>query len=360
MEEEVIPDFTCVRCGESGPTDDTYTVQVNYREYEEWCIGCFYDDSSYCDYCDNHLSHDYRSSEEIDNGDMHWCEVCTNNNAYYCSDCYGWNSSPCNEHNLRLNSYSFKPRPVFYRTLDEPTSTPCYGIELETENVHGSRTQAFKTFLSHMDENTMYAKEDGSLYDGMELVSHPRSLASWREFAPTMSAMLTDISRDGMRAWTQSRCGLHIHIGWDNFTKSHALRMALLFSRNPLDWIRAANRKSSYASFETLAGNSAAKVKNPVWANHSDAVNLGANGGKTIEIRIFRPSLAINRIIGSIELVEAAYYYTKDMTAYTAIRGGLNFGKFEEFLKAGGKYPLAERIINNQRFALEEGNTSCA
>jgi len=84
-------------------------------------------------------------------------------------------------------------------------------------------------------------------------------------------------------------------------------------------------------------------------------VNTGANGGQTFEVRIFRPSLSINRVIGSIELVDAAVAYTRNMTAYDAIHGALAYDEFKKFVMSSDQWPLAQDIMRGLRFGMELG-----
>jgi hypothetical protein len=222
-----------------------------------------------------------------------------------------------------------------------------------------TRNNGERKFLVETIEDTFgndfYCKEDGSLTQGVELVSHPHSLKQWYNLSDELQNVLRDSAEQGLRAWTQSQCGLHIHIGWDHFSPSHAMRFTLLFARNETKWVEVANRRSRYANFNGIQGGVAMKVKNHDWANHFDAVNLGGNGGKTIEVRIWRPSMAVGRILGSIELVDASYEYTRNMTAHDAINGGLDFANFAEFVESEGNWPNAVRIIKNQRFNLKKG-----
>lgn len=358
------PHITCGACGIESPSDDSSHAVGRYSDSVDVCSECSNYNTFWCSHCEESYMLRYHDSVNVD-GDT-WCESCLANDAYLCENCgFDGHTDPenCrNYNNGTVHNYSFKPSPVFHYGSGELNvdDIPVFGIELESENITGSLNDVSNLFTSMFTENDVYLKEDGSLSYGFEIVTHPRSLASWREFAPTFASALTQASGLGQRAWSRDRCGLHIHVGRDNFTTSHAMRFALLFARNEQDWIRVANRKSSYASFSALSYGISLKVKRPSYANHSDAVNLGANNGATIEVRIFRPSLAVNRVIGCIELVDAGMAYTRNMTAYQAINGGLNFAKFAEFVIGSGQYPMATRIINNQRFTLEEGSNPCA
>jgi len=339
---------------------------------QQWCEDCANLRSWVCDSCSNWFDSYYESSTCVDD-ESNVCSEC-DDNTWYCDNCETnhWDNHTCERVEQELMSYNFKPRPIHKFASNEIWNgaqgypTPTYGIELESENVTHQLNEAIAAFRTHYTMDDFYLKSDGSLSYGMEIVSHPRSLASWREIAPELAVALKELSGLGQRAWSQTRAGLHIHVGRKNFTTSHAARFVMLFARNAEDWIRLANRKTSYASFSGIEGAAVMKVKNPTWAAHSDAVNTGANGGTTIEIRIFRPSLSVGRVIGSIELVDAAIAYTRNMTAYDAIRGALAYDEFKKYVMSCDNWPLAKNIMRGLRFNMEilppdnRGDRSCA
>jgi len=349
----------CAKCDLAQLQEGSSSVTGYYGDNALWCGICIENRAQFCDACEEYFD----SSVEFNNVEnQELCRSCTSDCAHWCSACdmYEFDSTTCPNAGPELHNYSYKPRTVFYvgenESLMGAFRPRCYGIELEMENVttRSDMRDALGVAESELG-NAFYAKEDGSLLSGMELVSHPRSLASWNALAPELQDVLRQMSSLGMRAWTQSRCGLHIHVGWEHFTPSHAMRFALLFARNETEWVNCANRTSGYANFRALQAGLAMKVKNTDWAGHTDAINLGSNGGKTIEVRIFRPSLAVGRILGSIELVDSAVEYTKNMTAHEALNGGLDFENYAEFVKSSDLYPNAVRIINNQKFNLNQG-----
>ena len=353
--------FDCERCETAQVEETSSTVQNGHTGREVWCADCVAYHSFFCESCEenyssrNVLSHDVSSriTDEI------WCSDCVDEGAGWCEECDHYENidNMCDpEEEVELFNYNHKPRVRHILAEGEDSSVRTYGIELEMEP---TRNQGERKFLVNAVEaafgSDFYCKHDGSLTNGVEMVSHPHSLKQWYNLSDELQTVLRESADQGMRAWTQSQCGLHIHVGWNHFTKSHAMRFTLLFARNEEQWVKAANRRSNYANFGAIQGGVAMKVKNPGWAGHFDAVNLGGNGGKTIEVRIWRPSMAVGRILGSIELIDAAYEYTRDMTAHDAISGGLDFDSFVDFVEGIGKWPNAVRIIQNQRFNLNKG-----
>ena len=353
--------FECGRCGTAKREDTSSSVEGGNNGSEVWCADCVDYYTFFCDSCQEHYNSrtvvGHNVSSRRDN--ELWCENCTEYHAGWCEVCdhYEHIDQMCEpEDEVELFSYNYKPRVRHILALGEDSSVRTYGIELEMEPSHNEGERKFLVnALEAAFGSDFYCKQDGSLDDGVEMVSHPHSLQKWYDLSNELQTVLRESAEQGMRAWTKSNCGLHIHVGWDHFTKSHAMRFTLLFARNEAKWVKAANRRSTYADFKAIQGGVAMKVKNPGWAHHFDAVNLNGNGGTTIEVRIWRPSMAVGRILGSIELVDAAYEYTRDMTAHDAISGGLDFDSFVEFVEDSGKWPNAVRIIQNQRFNLNKG-----
>ncbi len=82
-----------------------------------------------------------------------------------------------------VQSYYFKPQPVFHRADGEPEDGLLLGVELEMD--HGDGHTAAARIIQEFGTDWLYFKNDGSLDDGVELVTHPIS--------PT--AMMTEATR---------------------------------------------------------------------------------------------------------------------------------------------------------------------
>jgi hypothetical protein len=355
--------FDCQRCETAQVEETSSIVRGRPNGREIWCADCVNAYAFYCDSCVEHYSRRNVGSHNVETtnepSDETWCDNCVNDGATWCETCdiYEPIDDVCrSEEQVQLFAYNHKPRVRHIIAEGEDSSVRTYGIELEMEPSHNHRERKFVVeALEEAFGDDFYCKEDGSLTNGVEMVSHPHSLKQWYNLSDELQTVLRESAEQGMRAWTQSHCGLHVHVGWNHFTKSHAMRFTLLFARNEAKWVKAANRSSRYANFTGIQGGVAMKVKDTNWANHFDAVNLNGNGGKTIEVRIWRPSMAVGRILGSIELVDAAFEYTRNMTAHDAITGGLDFDSFVDFVTNSNKWPNAVRIIQNQRFNLKKG-----
>lgn len=344
----------CDRC-ESSTFGDVGLVVVMMRRYESWCEDCQDKASFYCESCNCLESRETREPQYNEERDLTFCLASAEQYWTWCDSCQTWEDNDgesCGSCARGVHGYSFKPEAVFHGV-----GPAFFGIELETENVTGNLRGAVEVWsnfwLARSDEaeDDFYLKEDGSLSYGVEIVSHPRSLESWQEFAPTLAEALRLISDAGQRAWVRPSCGLHVHVSKFAFSGlTHQARFGLLFARNKADWIRTANRETGYASFDNLRGSVVRKAKMPWSSYHTDAVNFSPD--HTVEVRIFRPSLSVARVIGSIQLVWCALEFTRGLTAHDVLNGGLEFAKFAEFVSGVG-CAEASAIIAGQRFGME-------
>jgi hypothetical protein len=252
----------------------------------------------------------------------HYCDHCYNDNVTSCDDCdqlyWADDGHYCpmedEEGSHLINSYSYKPRPYFFGT-----ATYHMGFELEVESDGNSRRDGAEVVTNALGER-IYLKEDGSLSDGFEIVTHPHSLDEYqRNF--DWSA-LSQLRRLGFRSWDTSTCGLHVHVSRTAFgtpntrrdivrIQAHELRFMKLIYDNERQISRLAGRTSSYATFEDK-GRLVSKIKHGTQHNgRYSAIN--SENSATLEVRVFRGSLKPERVLMALELVQCAVEYTRGL-----------------------------------------------
>ena len=171
--------YTCDHCGDTYPLDEMFHVGDDLL-----CPDCAGELTILCDECGTRI---YRDDDEGD--DTHaLCHACRaryytrcdhcgalipNDEVYQlggeslCRDCYADN---CDEG--PIHDYNYMPDLVFHGK-----GLRRFGVELEIDE-GGELTSHAKRFLdiaNHSAEN-LYIKTDGSLDDGLELVTHPMTL----------------------------------------------------------------------------------------------------------------------------------------------------------------------------------------
>lgn len=191
------------------------------------------------------------------------------------------------------------------------------------------------------DENYVYLKSDGSLNRGFEIVSHPATLASHktRKLAEALGAL----SRLGFRSWRTDTCGIHVHVARAGFANpSHVWKFTHFIVDNKDAMIKLAGRNSErWASFNLESYNSGGvknRAKGSQYYNRYEAINFGNT--RTLELRFFRGSLKVERLLSALELTEGAVEYTRNLSVQDVIEGGLDFAQFVMWLRErADKYP---------------------
>ena len=250
-----------------------------------------------------------------------YCCYCFDNNVYSCDDCgqqyWDGDGHYCEDSDSdspHINSYSYKPRPYFFGT-----ATYHMGFELEVESDGNSRRDGAEIVVNSLGER-VYLKEDGSLNDGFEIVTHPHSLEEYQTKFDWES--LGKLRRLGFRSWNTSTCGLHVHVSRTAFgipnsrkditkVQAHELRFMKLIYDNERQISRLAGRTSTYATFEDK-GRLVNKIKHGSQHNgRYSAIN--SENSETLEVRVFRGSLKPERVLMALELVQCSVEYTRGL-----------------------------------------------
>lgn len=144
----------CDHCGERIWNDDSYG-----DEYTTLCSHCYNNHYTRCSNCDAviHLDNVYN----LDGYD-------------YCRECYNEECSKCHS----IHDYGYKPEPIFYGDSDR-----YFGVELEIDGAGKDDDYAEELLeIANVSDEHIYIKSDGSLDDGMEIVSHPMTLNFHKDF----------------------------------------------------------------------------------------------------------------------------------------------------------------------------------
>lgn len=227
----------------------------------------------------------------------------------YCSDC-----CPDDDDSEYIHDYYYKPSPVFHKCSDEE-NVRYYGIELEIDRGGKDNENAqsiYDTANDHADN--LYIKSDGSLDEGMELVSHPCSLKYHQNEFP-WTDILRKAVRLGYRSHDTRTCGLHVHIGraelGESFEEQEEVISRIMFffeshwnelfgfSRRSEDTLERWAPRHGYSDRPKEILEKAKKSTKGRYA----CVNI--TNKNTVEIRMFRGTLKLNTFMSALELVDA-------------------------------------------------------
>lgn len=287
---------TCDCCGSRIWLSDEYG-----DEYTTLCSHCYHNHYTRCSCC-NALIHE-DDAYHLDG-------------YAYCRDCYDEERDKCSN----IHDYSYKPEPIFLGDNDR-----YFGVELEIDGAGKDDDYAEEILeIANNDNEHIYIKSDGSLDDGMEIVTHPMTLDFHKSYC-WADVMRKAISL-GYRSHNTSTCGLHIHVnrsclGETREEQDEVISRILFFVEKNWNELLKFSRRSEYSinrwaaryGFEKTGKEILDKAKKGNNGRYA-AVNLCNYA--TIEFRLFRGTLKYNTFIATLELVnlivDTAIYYTED------------------------------------------------
>ena len=358
------------------PRGDTYTKPFRYSgsdfhypttvDGRDLCGNCYkeyieenggHDMFFSCDSCCELFHQDVASNF----GGSTYCERCYENNVHFCEDCeetyWADDGHDCDGESEYVHNYSYKPSPFFFGE-----DKFHLGFELEIELQRGN-LQDVASMVHNSLGARAYMKEDGSLNNGLEIVTHPHTLEAYKLFPWDV---LKQLKSYRCRSWNTDTCGLHVHVSRKGFghtydrekfdsrtsylsavqlsRQAHEFRFMKLIYDNERQITRLAGRTTHYASFDDK-GNISSKVKQYHQSNgRYSAVNC--ENENTLEIRVFRGSLRKERVLSALELVHACVEYTRDLKVNGKDKN-LSWLKFTGFVSANVEtYPNLALIMN--------------
>lgn len=344
--------YTCTNCGEG--TNETHeTIQGD--NICGYCASNFY--VAYCADCGRRDRYWGSFTECADGSDI--CEDCAASSRWRlchdcgrpvstradycpceddrhgdycdCGDCYDYDG--CD----RLRDYSYRPQFVFHG------DGPLYlGFELELETRYGrGMDDCLDTISQWLPPDLAYVKEDSSLNEGFELVTHPMSHAWASAHFPWH--ILSKLKSDGAR--DASSAGLHVHVNRTAFDgPCHIYRWLKLIYRNESDVIRIARRNSGqWAAFQS---NYRKRIKDyakgDYRAERYSAVNV--QNADTFEVRVFASTLDEDELRASLDLVAASVEYTRTLTVREVVNGGWTWATFIAWVSERPEYAALARM----------------
>ena len=308
-----------------------------------------------CEACEDTI---HRDNSRRFNG-SNYCEYCHDNNVYECDECgieyWDGEGHDCPEDESVIHSYSYRPSPYFFGK-----GQYYLGFELEVEARNESRYTGAEIAQDILGSHA-YMKDDGSLSDGFEIVTHPHTLSDYQtdfnwEFIPKLK-------REGFRSWNTDTCGLHVHVSRTAFgtgespwgrvdrdqlilkRQSHELRFMKLIYDNQRQVERIAGRSgNTYATFQDK-GKLVPKVK---FGNQSSGRYSAINteNDATLEVRVFKGSLRKERVLSALEFVTACVEYTRDLKV-TSKNQALSWLRFTAYVSENlDTYPNLALIMS--------------
>ena len=308
----------CMFCDSEHPAEEFL-----YMDGNPVCRECFDEHTVECENCGARVWRDHAFSD----GHITICRLCRTNyystcnscGAFisegeacyydgddYCSSCY---DEICDD--SIIHCYDYKPWPIFYPKFDKRNIY--LGVELEIDEAGEDIDNARDLLdIANDERENMYVKHDGSLNEGLELVSHPMTLEEHTNNLPW-----SDICRKAIQLGYLSHqagtCGLHVHVSrsaFGNLEEQEAVigRILYFMEAHWNELLKFSRRTQS--QLDRWASRYGYKDTPKEVLDHAKQSGIGRyacvnlRNADTIEFRIFRGTLKYSSFIAALQLVD--------------------------------------------------------
>lgn len=363
MSELLTCDFCgCELCEDTAVFFDAHTL----------CDDCFGDRSVTCDCCGERIWNE----DDFGNDSISLCERCYDHNYTRCESCdcllhndevyyddeYPYCHDCYHEDSGSIHDYSYKPNPIFYGDGNR-----YFGVELEIDDGGKSRSNADKLLcIANSNDENIYIKSDGSLNDGMEIVTHPMSLDYHKSEMPwtKLCEKALDLEYKSHKTTT---CGLHVHVNRTTFGETreeqdNCISRVLYFVEHHWEELLKFSRRSEYTMNRWAARYGYKNTPKEILEHAKKGCNgryscINLQNWNTVEFRMFRGTLKVNTIIATLELVDLICQYALTFddeeiskVSWTEFVEGID----EEFYPELVTYLKERRLYVNEPIETEE------
>ncbi len=301
----------------------------NNRSGENYCQSCYEDLYFECQECGVETLSSL--GQNGSNGDS------------LCPSCYLQE-----QRNENIEESHYEPDYHFYKLAYENT---CFmGFELEVElSEDRDRGSASKKLIQFLEENNLYKyfyfKQDGSLENGFEIVSHPFTLAySHKKFK--LMKLLKYLKTAGFTSYDTGNCGFHIHLDRRYLSEENISTMRAFFIVCKEYLKKLSGRKGTGNGYCSFEGD---LTKEQVREGGQDgrywAFNMNTEKN-TVEIRVFRGTLKHRKIVSFLQFAEAFHRFSREYSfdyVWNSEPGKL-WKEFVEYIKRRGYTHLYKEI----------------
>lgn len=286
------------------------------------------------------------------------CKACIDRNK---KDPYQIHSYGTRFDDVTRNDKCFTSTKIFKINKD----TIFYGVELEA-NTRGDREEVTREVLKRLG-GYVFAKHDGSLDEeyGVEFVSVPADFHKTREIWSNLfnkkyaRSEEEDKSCKELSAYSDNRCGLHIHISKSAlndkdicnivfFINKYKNFCAKIAGRNYFDNRYTGVKNIRTESKDTLKIADACRCSSN---GHYDAVNV--QNSQTLEIRIFKANVTMSAFFRYLEFTDALVNYSKSLKFLDFSK--VNPADFMEYCAGKNRYGFLNAFYDkNKEFFKKE------
>ena len=240
-----------------------------------------------------------------------------------------------------IRSYSYKPTTEFISMPYDAKEVPFFGIELEVERMDKSETSR-GDMAKKIEHKHWYFKNDGSLNNGFEIVTHPLTFSYIKHSAKDFESALNELSCNAYNSYNANTCGMHIHISKKAFGTWQLYKFMKFFAENVPFIVAISQRKMEklvqWANIEDNDENTLMYKAKKKEGNSARYVAINLQNYSTIEVRIFRGTLNFQSFMKNIEFIHALYMFTKESKIIT-------LDSFKEYISNSCEYSNLKKFI---------------
>lgn len=347
-------EVVCEECGDVLEMFDTEAEAEDFQYNEMYSIDlygdvkevgcCCEDEFIYCDGCGHyHYSCDvnmyrvgydwYCEESAVESGYYMYCEGCGDlidvdfilyserMDAHFCEYCYP------QESDIIAQWHDHKhEEPCFNYTEDdvEAEDSLFFGLEIEVDGKgidYSDNVDTAEYIRENIfDADEMYFEEDGSLWNGFELITQPMTYNYIQDNEDKFEELCNLLQRRRYTGEDNKSAGLHIHVSRQDISEK-AIENIIYFLENNLEDVHILSRRgrdlNSYANsycFSSIEGyrrNKEAegdldkgKVLYCYGKNEYDRYRiLNTCNRRTIEFRLFKSTIDVDKLLGTIDFV---------------------------------------------------------
>jgi hypothetical protein len=285
-----------------------------------------------------------------------------------CDNLYSKNSDFCSYCSYYIDDYGYKPCPIFLHTdnIKNNNKQLFLGFELEVDfnkkietNLKLNKVAKNVTSMSKI----LYCKEDGSLNNGFEIVSHPFSFEWWKEHKKDIFNVIKYVRQNNYNSLLTNTCGMHVHMSRSSFSSLDLYKILKLIYNNrsfmELFSQRAKHGGFRYSRFDLYNEVSKntyhieqyidknrnlkiAEVLKRITSSITRDMAINLKNDETVEIRMFKGTLSCNNFSRNIEFCFALLNFVRSVGV-----NDINIKYFKDFcLKNKKDFPNLFKFTN--------------
>jgi hypothetical protein len=221
------------------------------------------------------------------------------------------------------------------------------GAELEVQFGRGCDTHSTIELVNSVQSITsndmpFYFKPDASVSNGIEMISHPATLAYHMKMWDRVLGALTG---KGYKSHDAScACGLHIHMNKDCLSDAEKIRLSYFVNSQRARVIKIARRENSrWAAYVPMQENAAHEADFIYSCNVNQGKYAALNWGNryTLEFRLFKGTLNGDSLKACFQFVHASVRFIQSVASTSSlIANGVDAAwvEFCSFIASSDKY----------------------